>query len=159
MEHLGELSIGWASLWCLVWAFLSAILPWMNAEVLILALPAVASSRKELAMLILIATTGQMAGKCIIYWVALRGTACPSGRIARAVERWRERAAANPSSPVALVALSSLVGIPPFYVMSAVAGALRMNFGSFFVAGACGRLVRFGAVAFLSKSALQLIGS
>ena len=158
MENIGQLSFGYAPLWCVLFAFVSAILPWVNAEVLILSLPAIAGSRAELAMFVLIATAGQMAGKCVIYWVARHGGVFPSMWIARRMERWRERAAARPSSSIALIAASSLVGIPPFYAMSVVAGALKMNFGSFFVAGACGRLVRFFALAFLSGAALRLVG-
>ncbi len=158
MESLGQLSFGLALLLCLGWAFLSAVVPWVNAEVLVVSLPAMASSRAELAALILVATVGQMAGKCIVYGVGRRGAAVSSGRILHAVERWRVRAAASPNSPVALVAVSSLVGIPPFFVMSAVAGALKMRLDSFLVAGTLGRLVRFTAIALFSKTILQFVG-
>ena len=143
--HLG---FGPAALLCLGLAFVSAVLPWVNAEVLVLALPAVAHSRIELAALVLVATSGQMAGKCVVYCAGRRGGNASSGKTAALLNRWRARASMAPWRPVALVALSSLVGIPPFYVMSAVAGALRMHFGSFLAAGTCGRLIRFGAIAF-----------
>ena len=158
MENLSPLILGYAPLWCVLLAFVSAVLPWVNAEVLILSLPAVADSRAELVVLVLISTAGQMAGKCVIYWVARHGGVFPSAWIARWMERWRGRAVARPASSIMLVAASSLVGIPPFFAMSVVAGALKMNFGSFFVAGACGRLVRFFALAFLSGAALRLVG-
>jgi len=158
MDNLGHLNLSYAPLWCVLLAFVSAILPWVNAEILILSLAAIAGSPAELAVLVLIATAGQMAGKCVIYWVARRGCVFPSAWMARRMERWRGRAVARPSSSIMLVAASSLVGIPPFFAMSVVAGALKMNFGSFFVAGACGRLVRFFALAFLSGAALRLVG-
>ncbi len=149
MDAVGHITFLWAALTCTALAFVSAVLPWVNAELLVLSLPAVAASNGELATLVLLATAGQMAGKCIIYWTARRAGTVPSGRMRALLDRWRERAARRPSSPVMVVGLSSVVGIPPFYVMSAVAGALKVNFWSFFAAGTCGRLVRFGALAFL----------
>ena len=149
MDVFSHLAFGWASLACTALAFVSAVLPWVNAELLILSLPAVANSNAELATLVLLATAGQMAGKCIIYGTARRAGTVPSGRLRDTLDRWRERAARRPSSPVMVIGLSSLVGVPPFYVMSAVAGAIGVNFWSFLAAGTCGRLVRFGALAFL----------
>ena len=148
--HLG---FGPAAFLCLGLAFVSAVLPWVNAEVLVLALPAVAHSRTELAALVLIVTAGQMAGKCIVYYAGRRGGNAPSGPTAVLLSRLRTKALVTPWRPVALVALSSIVGIPPFYVMSAVAGALRMNFGSFLAAGTCGRILRFGVLAFGAQAA------
>jgi len=158
MESLAALSFGLALLLCLAWAFVSAVVPWVNAEVLVLSLPAMAESRAQLVLLILVATVGQMAGKCIVYWVGRRGAAAASGRILRAMQHWRARAAASPCSPVAFVAASSLVGIPPFYVMSALAGALKMRLDSFLIAGTLGRLIRFTALVLLSKTVFHLLG-
>ena len=45
-----------------------------------------------------------------------------------------------------IVLTSSVVGIPPFYVTTMVAGALRMSFARWLIAGSIGRLVRFGAI-------------
>lgn len=157
MESLGQLSFGLALLVCLGWAVVSAVAPWVNAEVLVVSLPAVAGSPAQLAILILVVTVGQMAGKCIVYWVGRRGAAASSGRIFRAVQHWRARVTASAGGPFALVATSSLVSIPPFYVMAALAGALKMRLGSFLVAGTLGRLVRFSALALLSKTVLHLL--
>lgn len=157
MASLEQMSFGLALLLCLGWAFISAVLPWMNAEILVVTLPAMASSPGQLAALIVMTTVGQMAGKCIVYWVGRRGAAVSSARILNAVERWRARIATSPGKAVALVAVSSLVGIPPFYAVSAVAGALKMKLDSFLLAGAVGRLVRFTVVALLSKTVFQLV--
>ena len=158
MEPFWQSSFGLAVLSCFLWALVSAVLPCVNAEVLVVSLPAIAGSRGELATLLVVATMGQMAGKCIVYYVARRGAMVSSGRISHAVQRWRARALASPHRLVTLVLASSLVGIPPFFVMSAVAGALKVKLGSFLVAGTCGRLVRFTALALASKTILQLFG-
>jgi membrane protein YqaA with SNARE-associated domain len=46
-----------------------------------------------------------------------------------------------------VVLMSSVVGFPPFIMTSLLAGAVRMNLARFLIAGAIGRLVRFGGVA------------
>ena len=47
---------------------------------------------------------------------------------------------------VLMVVLSSAVGIPPFFLMTLLAGATRMNLTTFLAAGTCGRLLRFSAL-------------
>jgi membrane protein YqaA with SNARE-associated domain len=158
MDALTHLSFGMAMLGCLGLAMISAVVPWVNAEAIVIALPAIAHSLTELVALVIVVTIGQMAGKCVVYVAGRRGLALSerseskgvrvgTGKIAEGVARWQARAAASPSVAIALVALSSLVGIPPFYVMSAIAGAVRMNLAWFLAAGTAGRLVRFGALA------------
>lgn len=142
-----ELEVGFTAASVLALAFVSAIVPWVNAEVLVLTLPAVAHSRAGLAGLVLLVAAGQMAGKCIVYFAGSRGARIGSGRLADRVTTWQARASASPRHAIALVAISSTVGLPPFYVMSAIAGAVRVNFAWFLAAGTLGRLVRFGAIA------------
>src|SRR5262245_38387003 len=105
----------------------SAVFPWVNAEVIVLSLPAIAPSKAILALLVLTATAGQMTGKCFLYWAGRKGKGVLPGRAGQALTRWRERLEARPSKAVALVLISSIVGLPPFYLMTILAGALRMN--------------------------------
>jgi membrane protein YqaA with SNARE-associated domain len=132
-------------------AVASAVLPWLNAEVIVLSLPAVAPSRTALALLVVIATVGQMTGKCVVYWVGRRGNRVIPGRAGMALERMKERLAARPSKAAALVLVSSLVGLPPFFLVTFVAGAMKMNFVTFLTAGMMGRLVRFGALVMVPQ--------
>src|SRR5262245_4215981 len=123
-----HLSFAMALLCCLGLAMISAVIPWVNAEAIVIALPAIAHSPAELAGLVVVVTAGQMAGKCVVYFAGRRGAA-RSGRseskgarvgsasMAQRLERWQARAAASPTGAIALVAVSSVVGIPPFYVM------------------------------------------
>ena len=142
-EHF---SFGWASVCCFALTVASAVFPWMNAEIVVLALPAVARSPIALAGLVLVATAGQMTGKCLVYWAGRGSSALPSPRVARTIDDWRERMARRRSSPMALVFVSSAVGFPPFFVVTAMAGALKLNFPRFLLAGTAGRLLRFGAL-------------
>lgn len=149
MTEWSHLGFAWVALACFALTIASAVLPWLNAEVIVLALPAVAHSRSALIALVLIAVAGQMTGKSFVYWAGLKGGRTASPRIARALERWRTRLTRRPSSPTTIVLLSSLVGLPPFFIITAVAGALRLNFPRFLAAGTAGRLIRFGALVFV----------
>jgi membrane protein YqaA with SNARE-associated domain len=100
----------------------SALVPWINAEVILLAFAATAGSWTELAALVLVTTAGQMLGKCVLYGVA-RGTSHRRvGRSDDKVERWRRRLATSRRGSLALVFVSSVVGIPPFYIVTMLAG-------------------------------------
>ena len=59
----------WLYIGCFGLSFSSAVLPWLSAELVVVALPAVARSPLDLAGLVVIATTGQMTGKCFVYAV------------------------------------------------------------------------------------------
>src|SRR5262245_54828899 len=126
METLSQFGFGVAIFGCLGLALVSAIVPWINAEAIAIALPAIARSPAQLAGLVVVVTAGQMAGKCVIYFAGRRGLALSESKGARIgspgmagpLARWQARAAASPTGAIALVAVSSLLGIPPFYVMS-----------------------------------------
>jgi membrane protein YqaA with SNARE-associated domain len=135
----------------------SAVFPWVNAEIIVLTLPAMAPSKAALVLLVLTATAGQMTGKCFLYWAGRKGNRVLRGQAGKALAKWRERLETRPSRAVALVLISSIVGLPPFYVMTLLAGALRMNFLVYLTAGTAGRLVRFGVLVMLPQLALPLL--
>ena len=110
-------------------AVASAVMPWLNAEVIVLSLPAVAPSRTALALLVVIATVGQMTGKGLVYWAGRKGNKVLPGRAGMALEKMKDRLAARPSKATALVLVSSLVGLPPFFLVTFVAGGL-VRFGA-----------------------------
>lgn len=142
---------GWIVLACFGLTVLSAIVPWVNAEVIVLSLPLLAPSPAGLAALVLVATAGQMSGKCVIYLAGRRGGQVIPERARITAGRWSERLRARPRQTAALVFVSSVVGLPPFYVMSLVAGALGMNFVVFLLAGTTGRLIRFGTLVLVPQ--------
>lgn len=154
MIALEPVGFVWASLGYLAMSLTSAVVPWVNAEVLVLSLPAIAQSHAELVGLVLIVTTGQMTGKGVVYWAGLVGSANPSPRIASALQRWRHRLAGRPWAAFGLVFVSSAIGMPPFYLMSLLAGAMRLSFVWFLVLGTAGRLTRFGLIVALAATAL-----
>jgi membrane protein YqaA with SNARE-associated domain len=153
---MAESGLPWLVLSYFGLAVASAVFPWVNAEVIVLSLPAVAPSRAALVLLVLIATAGQMTGKCFLYWAGRKGNKVLPGRAGQILTKWRDRLEARPSKAVALVLISSVVGLPPFYLMTLLAGALRMNFLVYLTAGTAGRLVRFGVLVTLPQLALSL---
>jgi membrane protein YqaA with SNARE-associated domain len=146
----------WMSLCYFGLAVASAVFPWVNAEVIVLSLPAVAPSKAALVVLLLVATAGQMTGKCFLYWASRKGNRVLRGRAGELLSKWRAYLETRPSRAVALVLVSSIVGLPPFYLMTILAGALKMNFLTYLTAGTAGRLVRFGALVTLPHLALSI---
>ncbi len=138
MEHGPYVALAVAS-------FVSAVFPLVNAELAVLGLAA-ALPNPNVLLLITVATGAQMAGKSAMYWVGRRASALGAGRHAQAFDRWGRRFRGSGPSAVALVFLSSASGLPPFYVISTLAGAFRTNFVAFLLAGSAGRFLHFAAV-------------
>ena len=127
----------------------SAVFPWFNAEVLLLSAAAGVTSTRELLLVVLGVTAGQVAGKSAMYWGAWRASVQPTPRIRSFLIRWRARVEARPSSAPALVFVSAAVGFPPPYLVTIAAGSLRMAFWPFLAATGIGRLLHFGILALL----------
>jgi membrane protein YqaA with SNARE-associated domain len=140
-------------------AVASAVFPWMNAEIIVLSLPAVAHSRAALIALVVIATAGQMTGKCIVYCAGRKGDRILPSRLSSTLMKWSERFETRPRRAVALVLVSALTGLPPFFLITLVAGSVKMNLALFLTAGTAGRLVRFGALVTLPQLVLSLLNS
>ena len=128
-------------------AIISAVLPWVNAEVLMISAIPVAASRSGLAALVIAVSAGQMTGKSLMYWLSRTSTRLRSPLVEGAIRQWRRRMGQRPGATLAVTFLSALIGVPPFFVVSMAAGALDVSFPRFLVVGAAGRLVHFAVVA------------
>ena len=128
----------------------------MNGEVLMISYSALADSPLERIILVLMASAGQIAGKCVLYWSGRGVIPIGSGHIGAIVDSWRNRFVRYSRKPMWLVFISAVSGIPPFYVITVLAGAFRLRFARFITVGACGRLVHFGAVALVPQFFPQL---
>jgi len=141
---------------CFGLAIVSALVPWFNAEVLMLSFSILARSPLQLILLVVLAGAGQMVGKCILYWTGRGVIPLGSGRIGRKIDSWRDRFADSSKKSIWLVFISAVFGIPPFYVISILAGAFRLRFPHFIAVGACGRILHFGILALLPQVFTQL---
>ena len=156
MENWIHAAGSWTYLSCYLLSIVSAVVPWFNAEVLLLAFSTVVPFPFGLAGLVVAGSAGQMTGKVALYWAG-RGTGrLQSKRVARVLERWRERLEHHPSGPMALIFTSAVLGFPPFYAVTLFAGAIKFRLGPFLVVGTIGRLVRFGMLLFGPHVAYRL---
>lgn len=127
----------------------SAVLPFVNGELVMLSAIPLAGSRVQLAALVGVVTAGQMTGKALMYWIARRAARRPGSRCAALVGRWRARIPSAQASSLGVAFVSAVAGVPPFYLVTIAAGLLAVSFGRFLAVGALGRLLHFGIVAFI----------
>jgi membrane protein YqaA with SNARE-associated domain len=129
-------------------AYVSALVPLVNAEVLVLTYAALAGPGRTGALIVAaVVAAGQMVGKCTL-WAMGRGAAkIPRARQQRAIDRWGERFSRTPRAVMLFVFTSAFSGFPPFYAVSVLAGTFRVNLVAFFVVGLVGRFLRFAVLA------------
>lgn len=128
-------------------AVLSALVPWVNAEALMLSSVPLAGCPTEVAALVALATLGQMTGKTVIYWTSRHSTRPRAPRVQATIDLWREHLRQRPRSALTVMLISSAVGLPPFYIVTIAAGVLNVTFARFLAVGTIGRLVHFGLLA------------
>jgi membrane protein YqaA with SNARE-associated domain len=126
---------------------LSALIPFLNAEIYLLAAAALAPPEWRV-VLVFAAAAGQTAGNVGMYGVGRGAFGLPGIRLGAMLGKaktWcRQR-----TPPKALIAFSAATGLPPFYIVSIACGLMRTPILSFVALGLSGRFVRFGAVALL----------
>lgn len=100
-----------------------------------------------------VAAVGQVTGKLLWYWAGAGTTRLPwlrskleSPRIEAAMTRWRGRTEGRPVYTGLVLLASAFAGLPPFMVMSVVAGVLRVRMWLFVGTGLVGRFLRFWIV-------------
>jgi membrane protein YqaA with SNARE-associated domain len=127
----------------------SALVPVVNAEAYVAGVAAVFDGFGVWSVA-LAAASGQMVGKVVYFllgrdslrwrWVRAK-TESPKWR--DALGRWQRRVGGNPWLGGLLLFVSAWLGVPPFAVMSVIAGQLRVPLAVFLAAGLAGRLGRF----------------
>lgn len=105
---------------------------------------------------VLIATAGQMIAKCVLYVSGRDGLRPRAGKYGERLERAGKQLREHRFGTFSVVAMSALLGVPPFYAVSVMAGVLRLPLPRFLVVATACRVVRFAAVfyapAFFSRS-------
>ena len=132
--------------WCYLLLIGSALIPWLNSEVIMGGMATAAATLWAQWMLVLVATAGQMTGKCALYWAG-RGVLHWPGAQQR-LETWNRKWNGRRRSGSSILFLSAVFGIPPLYPVSVLAGSLRIPFPKFLAIGACGRILHYAAVVF-----------
>ena len=130
-------------------AFASGIIPFVfNMELYLLAVATLTDAPP--VAIVGLATTGQTIAKFLLYLV---------GKGALNI-RWVKRSAASkaagafakrPGSGLSIVAVSAVVGVPPLYGVSLIAGTLRLPLMAFMLIIVTGFLIRFGGIYFVPE--------
>jgi membrane protein YqaA with SNARE-associated domain len=128
----------------------SGLVPFVNIEVYIVGM-ATLTQAPPLAI-ILSTTLGQMIAKAILYQVGRGALDLPwLLRAKEKVHKASESLHRHEKGADAVVLLSAITGVPPFYGVSIAAGMLEMSFFSFMAIGTFGRILRFAAVFYLPR--------
>lgn len=134
-------------------AFASALCPLVSIELALVAAAASGTSGRLLAAQVLCAAAGQMVGKSCFFvggrTALVRWSRREKTRRSGSAQRlgWLvARAARRRLAAAVTVLVSAVTGLPPFALVSALAGAWRLRLPSFFVLGLAGRSVRFAGV-------------
>lgn len=129
---------------------ISAVFPLASIELFLVGITVAARplSVAAVAILVVLAAAGQLAGKLPIY-AAARGAVALSGpqrerveRLRARVRRWRH----GRDTPHAVLAASAIVGVPPFSIMATAAGVLAIRVRAFSAIVFAGRALRFAIV-------------
>jgi membrane protein YqaA with SNARE-associated domain len=127
---------------------LGALLPFVNTEVYLIGAAAI-MPRTLWTPLVVAGSIGAMAGKVLLYYAGQGMLKLPWQRAQKGLATMQARMEARPTVGKLLYSVSAVVGLPPFYVTTLAAGAVKMNFTFFLVVGFIGRLIRFAAVVAL----------
>lgn len=128
---------------------LSGLVPLINGEVFLIGvIMATGDAPVAIALAVLMAI-GQMIAKIILYQTACKATNAGTGRFAEKLQRARTRVEKWRNKPLSITFLSAIFGLPPFYLVTLVAGILRVRFVAFLWLGITGRLIRFVSIALI----------
>jgi membrane protein YqaA with SNARE-associated domain len=136
-------------------AVASGVIPIVNAEIYLVGVVLAVGGIPEALFLAVLVSVGQMVAKAVIYQTAKGATTLgtKSGGFAAKLERARTRVEKWKSKPLGVTFVSASLGLPPFYIVSLVAGILEVRFRAFLLVGFAGRTLRFGTIALLAALA------
>jgi membrane protein YqaA with SNARE-associated domain len=130
----------------------SAFVPLVNAELLLLAL--VVAAPASAPLLVVVMAAGQMVGKAVLF---VGGERLARGALGGRMARWRLDRYGRLGGPI--VALSATVGLPPFYLVAIGGSALGVRLRTFLLLGFAGRVLRFGALVCIPRLTTGVLGS
>lgn len=124
----------------------SAFIPLVNAEVIVLSAATLGPSHLA-APCVLLVTVGQMIGKSVIFMAGRGAISIPWMVSAEKFRKASQRIDEGGATGDLILFASASAGLPPFYLTSVACGMLRMSFPRFALVGFTGRLIRFSALA------------
>ncbi len=133
----------------------SALIPFVNIEAYLLFLGYLIKDDR-LVFFLLLATLFHMVGKVILYSVGRGTLKLNVFDLENRVERAKKRYKFLKVGSLWTLWLSALVGLPPFYVVTILAGTLKIKLWQFVSIGFLGRLLRFSIILFLPKLIMEI---
>lgn len=134
----------------LVVGVLSGLVPIVNGELFLIGVVLLTGKLWPAIVLALLVAVGQMIAKIILYKAAEGATGLgKESRLGKKIEAARAKVEKWRDKPLAITFVSALTGLPPFYIVTLLAGALGVKLRTFLVLGIIGRVVRFVALALI----------
>ena len=128
-------------------ALLAGFVPFVSVELALIVSAAAHPSLGVLLALAIAAAGGLMVGKCCFFLGGRSAFAWSKGRSRRVrLPAFLSRATRKPQVAAATVFVSAATGVPPFAVVSPLAGSWRLRLSSFFVVGFAGKSARFAGI-------------
>jgi membrane protein YqaA with SNARE-associated domain len=152
-ELVGKVGIYAASF---VVGFVSGLVPFVNSEVYLVAVSSMVA-RPALLPIALLSAAGQMVAKTIIFYAGRGVFKINMGKLEKKIEVVQKKFQDWEGKADVLMLFSAAVGMPPFYVVSFVAGALKLHYIRFLIAGLVGRSIRFAAIIYFPQLVLKYI--
>ena len=134
----------------LVVVAVSSLFPASPAEPVLVAVAAVTPPALLLPLAAL-AAVSHMSTKTIVFLGGGSAQRAIPARHRAAVERACARLSGRPGLQRLAVLVSSVTGLPPFYVVTALCGTLRLPLRDYLIAGTAGRTVRYAGLVFLPQ--------
>jgi len=125
---------------------IGSVIPLIHTELLVLGIATVAPAKSGLP-LVLLATSGTMVGKTLLYFGG-RGLLRMKFRQREKIDRMVAEAEKRRGLAGTVLFASATSGFPPFYVVTVVSGILKLSLVTFLTLGFIGRFLRFTAVVY-----------
>jgi membrane protein YqaA with SNARE-associated domain len=131
---------------------LSGLVPIVNGELYLIGVVLLTGNVWAALALAVLVGLGQMIAKVILYQAARGATNAGNkdGKIARKIEKARAKIDKWKDKPLMVTFISAVTGLPPFYLITLLAGVLEVRFRTFLILGIIGRTIRFVAIALIA---------
>ncbi|MEZ4399721.1 MAG: hypothetical protein R3B06_06865 [Kofleriaceae bacterium] len=142
------LGFGGIYLGTFVYCIIAGLVPFVvPAELVLIGLAAkLGAAPAALTAIVVLAASGQMVAKIALFVGARGAIDRASGKRKASIDKARARVEAWREKPLAILFASATFGLPPFYVVSLLAGAMKIRLRVFIILGTVGRLLRFAVV-------------
>jgi membrane protein YqaA with SNARE-associated domain len=135
---------------------ISGFIPIVNAELFLIWI-SLSISKPEFLPVLLLASTGQMTAKVVMYFSGKGVIKISKKRYEKKIAEIEAKMKKWESKIDIFIFLSAFTGFPPFYVVAVLSGMTNVNFVRFCIAGLLGRTLRFGLVMYFPQLFKELI--